>query len=375
MTKKFLNLVRQQLNSFASDSAIEQLVVYVAKSQDGESPSFEVAGQWPDSGKNFLQPLETDKQLRIPSPKRRWYPLQEGSILLGVLRVERVLSKEEWPENLDKRLQATSMALAQCLSLELEQKRLRNELIQQREQIGIMVHQLRNPLAALRTYAKLLLRKLEPESNYRSLVEGLLNEQEQLNKYVSVLDDLSQAQLPVSQNVASGLLLPPVLLNEKSTNLRDLLEPLIERASVTANLQGRDWRGPSQWPLWMTKSISIEQGIVAEIVANLLENAFKYSSKSAPIGIHLNDKGICVWDGGDPIIDVDRNKIFEKGFRGQTSSNIQGSGIGLSLARQLANKLKAELILLKSPSDFDDLLPLIGNAFSLCFTKELTTEK
>ena len=38
---------------------------------------------------------------------------------------------------------------------------------QQRLQLNLMVHQLRNPLAALRTYAQLLLRRLGPDSDHR----------------------------------------------------------------------------------------------------------------------------------------------------------------------------------------------------------------
>ncbi|WP_320663306.1 HAMP domain-containing sensor histidine kinase [Prochlorococcus sp. MIT 1223] len=362
------------MNSFETEAAVDQLIVYVAKSSDGNSPSLEVAGQWPES-KKVLKPLESDRELRTPSPSRRWYPLQEESILLGVLRVEISDNSEEWPGYLDRRLQSSAMALAQCLGLEFEKERLLNELNQQREQIGMMVHQLRNPLAALRTYAKLLLRKLGPESDYRSLLEGLLNEQEQLNNYVSVLDDLSQVKLPAGKVAPAHLLLPPVFAAKGSVNLKNLLEPLIDRASVTANLQGRDWYGPSQWPKWMIQPISKDEGVIAEIVANLLENAFKYSPDSSPIGIHLNQNAICVWDGGIPIKEDLREKIFNKGFRANDSSEISGSGLGLAFAKELTEQLEGELKLINRPFDFDSNLPLEGNAFVITFPTKLQIEK
>ena len=59
-------------------------------------------------------------------------------------------------------------------------------------------------------------------------------------------------------------------------------------------------------------------GVVAEIVANLLENAFRYSSPGSAIGISFNKTGICVWDDGSVIPDSERNKIFKK----RTTSNI-----------------------------------------------------
>ncbi len=369
ISKRFLNLLKHQISSFEFEPAVEHIVVYIAQSKRGNSPSLEVVGEWPES-KNVLQPLESDRQLRTPSSNRRWYPLQEGSILLGVLRVERFASEEKWPEGLDKRLQATAMVLGHCLSLELEQEKLINNLSQQNDQISLMIHQLRNPLAALRTYAQLLLRKLGPESTHISLVEGLLNEQEQLNKYVSLIDDLSQVKLPSAETASTGLLLPPVIAKKASLDLKILLDPLLERASAKANLEGRTWIGPSRWPAWLNEPRSMNFGVIAEIIANLLENAFRYSSKSASIGIHIKDYGICVWDEGIPIDQNERGHIFEKGFRGEQSSASKGSGLGLALGRQLAEDLGGKLELLERPFDFDSSLPLHGNAFVLSLPKE-----
>tara|TARA_Y100001968_G_scaffold326136_1_gene368648 strand:+ start:11972 stop:13087 length:1116 start_codon:yes stop_codon:yes gene_type:complete len=369
LSERFQNLVDQQLMSYRDDPVVEHLIVYIAESKSGETPSLQAVGQWPNL-KKVLQPLEADRELRAASPTRRWYPLQEGSILLGVLRVERASSEEEWSESIDSRLQSTAMVLAHCLGLELERKRLFNELTTQSEHLGIMVHQLRNPLSALRTYAKLLLRKLGPENDYRSLVEGLLNEQAQLTKYVSVLDDLTQAKLPSNEISSSRLLLPPVLTKDNLLNLKNLIEPLIERAAATSNLQGRHWSGPLIWPDWIKEPRPNEESVIAEIIANLLENAFRYSPPKSSIGLSLNNKGICVWDEGEPISFEERKKIFENGFRGKISAGKTGSGIGLTLACQLANQFGGELKLLNSPSDFDLNLPNKGNAFVIYLTKQ-----
>ena len=197
LSQRFLTLLNQQLKSFETEEEIKHLVVYIAQSEDGQEPSLEVIGEWPRNEKS-LPPVESDPSLRAPSPERRWYPLQEGQILLGVIRVERFASDELWPTSLDHQLQATAFVLAQCLGLELDRESLIDQLNEQREQISLMVHQLRNPLAALRTYAQLLLRKLGPESDHRNLVEGLLVEQDQLNRYISALDEIGQSKLPFS---------------------------------------------------------------------------------------------------------------------------------------------------------------------------------
>ncbi len=364
LSERFLNFLQQQLNSFDAEPAIKSVVVYIARPQEGSSPTLEAVGKWPNVSES-LPPVEEDPQLRAPSPDRRWYPLQEGSILIGVLRAERCTSDEVWPESLDRHLQSTAFSIAQCLGLELDRDRLLDELKQQREQMSVMVHQLRNPLTALRTYAQLLLRKLDPESKQRDLVEGLLSEQAQLSRYISALDELNQSKLPSSNLSPAPLLLPPVLPSSGTLNLKSLLEPLIHRAAVTASLQSKNWSGPKDWPSWTINQRSSKEASIAEIVANLLENAFRYSPSNCDIGLYLNNRGICVWDSGLPIPLKERERIFEKGFRGQNKNNGQGSGIGLALGRRLAQEIGCELRLTIPPNDFDPSLPDKGNAFIL----------
>ena len=361
---RFLNLLQSQLSEFAKEPELGRLVVYVASNTDGENPSLEAIGQWPLLEKS-LPSVESDVDLRSPLPGRRWYPLQEGQILLGVLRVEAISSTKTFSSSLDSRLQLTASFLAQSLAIELDRKSILEELNQQREQIKMMVHQLRNPLAALRTYAQLLLRKLGPESSHINLIEGLLNEQDQLNKYISALDEINYSKLPSSSFNHSPLLLPPVLPKAKSLNIRSMVQPLIDRASATAALQGRIWNSPSEWPRWMEAERPPTYGVVAEIVANLLENAFRYSPTGSSIGIAFFEDSLCVWDGGPSIALNDRDQIFEKGYRGKNIVKTSGSGLGLSLARQLAEDIGGSLDLVVPPAEIDESLPFKGNAFLL----------
>ncbi len=362
-SSRFLSLVDQQLSSFESDPEIEVVVAYVAKTNENDSPTLEVVGQSPKDMMKDLGSIEDDPDLRAPSLNRRWYPLQEDSVLLGVLRVERFTSQEKWSDDLDKRLQISASALAYCLSIELDRQKLLDELKDQKDQIGVLVHQLRNPLTALRTYAQLLLRKLGPESSQRNLVEGLLSEQKQVDKYLVALDQIAQPKLNSNSVVAARLLLPPLITAQESLNLMELLNPLIDRAAATAKLQGYKWFGPTNIPSWLEELRPTKEGIVAEIVANLLENAFRYSPSNSSIGISFSEAGICVWDDGPAIPDSERKKIFKKGYRNQKSESFKGSGMGLSLGKDLAKQFGGELSLILNPSCFNKILPKVGNAF------------
>jgi len=360
---RFLHLVQQQLISFEKEAEIEHLVIYVTKNDDGNSPTFEVLGQKEGNAAKIFAPIENDPDLRAPSPNRRWYPLQDGSVLLGVVRAELSSISTQWPESLDERLQLMAASLASALCLELERKKIFDQFNFQSEQIKILLHQLRNPLAAFKTYAQLLLRKLGPESNQRNLVEGLLTEQEQLNKYLLALDDLTDFKENLKSVNSSRLLLPPFLTNKNSIDLKALLEPLIERANATASLQGREWFEPSYWPDWIDNPRPSFEAVIPEIIANLLENAFRYSRPNASIGLSLNDQGICVWDNGIQIPIEEREKIFKRGYRSKKNRESIGSGLGLTLGRQLAEQIGWQLNLSTNPSSFERSLPSKGNAF------------
>jgi len=360
VSKRFLALLEQQLAQFTDRPDLRALVVYVAVAEATGQPSLVPIGHWPQSlalaersGTNASADAETG---------RRWLPLKDDALLLGALRVD--AAHWPWPEALSERLEATARCLTEALRLDLEQQRLGRELSRRDEQLQLLVHQLRNPLAALRTFGQLLRRRLEGDDRNLSLVDGLLSEQHQLSRYVEAIDHLTEAPALVSSDTAGAqALLPPALNGDPQQTLTQILTPLIERAAATAHLQGRSWQPPPQLPDWRGDGAPI-----AEIVANLLENAFRYSRSGGAIGLHVqlsSQLRLSIWDSGPAIPEAERSPIFEKGVRGSRGAALEGSGLGLALARDLARSLGGELELVVPASRIDAALPAEGNAFRL----------
>ena len=103
-------------------------------------------------------------------------------------------------------------------------------------------------------------------------------------------------------------------------------------------------------------------------MANLLENAFRYSRSGGAIGLHCHCSErleLSSWDSGPAVPLEEREQIFAKGVRGSSGAALPGSGLGLALARDLARSLGGELELVVPASSLDPRLPAAGNAFRL----------
>ena len=115
----------------------------------------------------------------------------------------------------------------------------------------------------------------------------MITEQKQINNYMDAFAQLNSAiKLPLEIG-EERLLLAPNLDNKKLITVQSLLRPILERGQDNANLENRDWTEPSLWPDWTLSPLKSKYAVIAEIVANLLENAFKYAQKDAEIGLTI----------------------------------------------------------------------------------------
>jgi signal transduction histidine kinase len=376
VSKRFLALLDQQLAQFTDRPDLRALVVYTALPGDSGQPTLMAIGHWPAAlALSGDDPLDAAPGGAPEPDTRRWLALRDGTLLLGALRVD--AEQLPWPPALEARLEATARCLTQALRLDQDQQQLGRELARREDQLRLLVHQLRNPLAALRTFGQLLRRRLDGDAANLTLVDNLLHEQGQINRYLEAIEAIDQNAAPslAAPGGPTPLLLPPGLQGAEPQPLEALLGPLLQRAAATASLQGRPWHGPisGRLPAWRG-----DANAVAEILANLLENAFRYSRGGGAIGLLCQSETgpdgtpeaptLAVWDSGPEIPPDERTRIFERGQRGSTGAGRPGSGLGLALARELAAQLGGSLELQVPPAALDPHnpdLPSSGNAFCL----------
>ena len=76
--------------------------------------------------------------------------------------------------------------------------------------------------------------------------------------------------------------------------------------------------------------------MVENALVNLIENAVKYSPGGGSVRVRADAAGVAVSDEGAGVPDGEREKIFERFYRGSAARGKEGSGLGLSIARQTA---------------------------------------
>ncbi len=259
-------------------------------------------------------------------------PLMYQNWVLGVLVAQR--QHRPWLAAEQAQLQQVAQTLAIACVLDQRQQWLShspaNPLDQQQRRFDDLLHQLRNPVAAIRTFVKLLLKRLEPDHQGHPLAEGIAKETERL---MALLEDYRQQRTDIPALTGSQ----PLPLAGKPLDLAETLSPLISAAQARAEMEGKTFVveiPPQLPPIWL------EERVLQEVMGNLLDNAFKYTPQAGTIGLRLTLTSpaleLTVWDTGCGIPKEVQPRLFKRGYRGiQADSEIEGSGLGLAIAQDL----------------------------------------
>jgi two-component system sensor histidine kinase TctE len=94
--------------------------------------------------------------------------------------------------------------------------------------------------------------------------------------------------------------------------------------------------------------------LVRELIANVVENAMRYSGRGASVTVSVTRPGarfvrLCVEDDGPGIPVHERARVFERFYRVPASAG-EGAGLGLSIVQEIAKGHGATVLLLDGPS-------------------------
>src|SRR5439155_21668241 len=84
--------------------------------------------------------------------------------------------------------------------------------------------------------------------------------------------------------------------------------------------------------------VRADAALLERVVDNLVGNALKYAEGTVTVAVGRNGGGVVleVADQGRGIDDADRERVFQRFFRGSSAAGTQGLGLGLSLVAEVA---------------------------------------
>ena len=192
------------------------------------------------------------------------------------------------------------------------------------EFLSTAAHELRTPMASIRGFSELLLRRNYPEETRRDLTETILKQSERLTNLLNELLDLARIEARAGKD-----------FRMKVQPLANLVED-----TVAAVLMDNDSRKVNVSLGGEPVFVSIDTDKIAQALTNVISNAYKYSPNGGSIDLTLEknakgEVGIRVADQGLGMTPEQLSRAFERFFRADTSGNIPGTGLGLSLVKEI----------------------------------------
>jgi heavy metal sensor kinase len=213
-------------------------------------------------------------------------------------------------------------------------------------------HELRTPVAVIRTEAEVALEHERDTKEYQASLALIRDEAERLSRIVEDLFILAR------QPFAS-----PALMRE-SVPLHDLVRECGRAAQVLATRKGLSFDFPSAPPELTVKG---DDELLKRMLLNLLDNAVKYTPPGGEIRLSVatqnGDARITVSDTGVGIPSEDQAHVFDRFYRVDKARSraLGGAGLGLSIAQWIVEAHEGRLSLeskVGSGSTFTVELPL-----------------
>jgi len=215
--------------------------------------------------------------------------------------------------------------------------RLQESLERTRGFAGDAAHELRTPLAALRSQIEVTLEKERSPEQYRETLAGLHHEVERLGASVQAMLRLarSEAGLDPSRRVA-------VPLAELLGDVTAFFEPVAEEHGVALRVGALPAVTLAGDPEWLH-----------QLFANLLHNAIRYTPRGGEVSLDAeagdSEVQVRVRDTGPGIPEQEQARVFERFHRVAARPDRPGTGLGLPIAREIARAHGGAIELASTP--------------------------
>ncbi|HLO48301.1 MAG TPA: GAF domain-containing sensor histidine kinase [Kamptonema sp.] len=322
---------------------------------------------------------EEDRENAWQQPQFVLPLLHEGTVM-GLLVSGR--KDRPWNELEEAQMQRIAHSLAIACVLDRRSQWVQQQVgkqqqlqAQQHDAMHNLLHQFKSPLTALRTFGKLLMKRLLIEDKNREVAVSIVRESDRLSELLQQIDrtvDIGEANLilpgqlkpkgkreePVEISQSPAIQLLPAANFLETCSIAEVLEPLLVSARAIA--EERQLKLQAEIPANLPP-VKANAKALCEVLSNLIDNALKYTPAGKKIyikvrvedRIHQNPKsppihaafiGIGISDTGSGIPPQDLEHLFERHYRGEKAhTEIPGTGLGLAIAQDLVKQMQGEI--------------------------------
>ena len=231
--------------------------------------------------------------------------------------------------------------------------RLSKNIEMQQRFLADAAHQMKTPLAGLRTQAELAVRETDPQELQRTLRHIAIST-ERATHLINQLLALARAEYQGSDDGRFEVV-------DLLTLARDLVrESVPEAIARHIDLGFEEPDRPAR--------VVAAPMLAREMLKNLLDNALRYTPRGGRITVRIRNAERSVFleveDSGPGIPEAERQRVFDRFYR-ILGTNVDGSGLGLAIVREIAEQHDALIRVGNSPASTDPQQP--GTLISIEF--------
>jgi two-component system sensor histidine kinase MprB len=201
---------------------------------------------------------------------------------------------------------------------------LEDSTLRQRRLVADASHELRTPLTSLRTNIEVLAAgHTLPDAERERLLSDVVEQLGEMTALISELIELARGE----QEPAAA----------EDVRLDLLAAEAVER--TRRNRPGIEFKTDFHESIVHGVPASLERA-----VANLLDNAAKWSPSGGIVEVAVRDSEVVVRDHGPGIAEEDLPHVFDRFYRARSARGLPGSGLGLAIVRQVAEAHGGEVV-------------------------------
>jgi len=306
----------------------EKLLKTILQEDFQKDMEFQYTISFPDSYTGNNQEYLTTTSLLTPFFNRQSVQIR----LADQSALQKIIKKRSWIYGIASALLLLAMFLGVYLILRDIAREKRMARLQS-DFVSNVTHELKTPLTSIYMFAEsLLLRRVKNATTSDEYLSVILKESERLKRMINNILEFSKAEKGIPE------------YHFMSANLSEIVYQSIHEMDYWLEKEGFEVTAE------LDRSIEMraDPEKLKQAFVNLISNAVKYSNsmKSLHIQLSKNDSDVRVEfeDKGIGIPENERNRIFDKFYRVDPREGISGTGLGLTVVKEIVEAHKGKII-------------------------------